>query len=305
MIERLTQRPGSIDGIAFLRDGTPVTAGRDGPLVAHGSAPRILAETEGSFACVVDGVALVAASTIGELVWLHAATGEEIRRTSPFDEGVGCLAQDPNGLVAAGGDSSTLSLFDADGSRRWVAETYKWPYALAFEGPVLHVATWDAYVYSVPLDPLPPGSVDAPYALPYPANGPAAPMPYFALVVHEGRAVLGHERGALLFTPTSGATLAEVEVDAIHALALCPKRRVVAGGGQGACVYTWRLDDLHEHARHLLASDAAVTPASSYVPAYAEFHAVSGPAAVTALAFGPDDRLYIGTAGGELWALES
>jgi len=303
---------GAIDALVFGPDGALVSAARDGAIRRWGSDPALLCTAEGaSYHVLSAGPMLVAGSTSGELVWIDWRSGAVVRREQAMDEGITCVCARGDGLVAVGGDSCSVRLYDASGRLVWAGETYKWPYAMCWspDGERLIIATWDAYLYEVEMNDLPPGTVDEPYEIPYPDETPSAAMPFFDVlcVDHEKVALCnaGEDGEPSVFVARCGESdlVASFTCGAIHALARSPDGTLIAGGGNDGIVFVWDAQTLVERARFDLGEGLpAVAKGQDVVyPAYADYHEASGPGSIFSIAWHPaGGSLFVGTQGGSI-----
>lgn len=314
---------GAIDALVFGADQVLVSAARDGAIRCWGANGTLLHATErGSYHVLSAGPQLVAGSTSGELVWLDWRARTVLRSEQAMEEGITTICARADGTVAVGGDSCTVRLYDANGRLAWVGETYKWPYAMRWspDGQRLLIATWDAYLYELDMDALPSGTIDEPHEIPYPATTPHAGMPFFdMLCVGSERVALsnageGGEPSVFLVRRGEPDFVASLACGAIHALALSPDGRSIAGGGNEQVVFVWDAETLVERARFVLDGDtltagrpladnvtAPTRAADDDYPAYAGYHPARSPASIFSLAWHPSgEELFAGTQSGAI-----
>lgn len=288
-----------VDAIVATDDGW-LSAGRDGTIRRWPSGQIVHRCIKGDF---VTSFAGRFAGTLHSQVLQRGNEG-----FSPIfeamEEGIGDLAAAPDGGVFVCGDDNRVEHRRADGSIVWVAETYKFPYALDVDDDTLFIATWDAYLYPVDLAVPPKGTANEPTELPYPEH-PPAPMPLYDVVsLGNGRvAVASHgERGETTLHGWSvGETkpLWEASLDPIYALDFHSGRDLIAAGGDAGVVH-FRSADGSAHGSETL-PEVRGEVSDAWFPAVAEFDELGTANAVTAVAFdAKGESVLVGTSSGVL-----
>ncbi len=286
-----------IDAILATDDGW-LSAGRDGTIRRWPDGDVVHRCDEGDF---VTSLTEGFAGTMHSRVLRLGADGVDTAFHA-MEEGIGDVAAAPDGGVFVCGDDNRVEHRRPDGAIVWVAETYKFPYALEVGDGRLFIATWDAYLYPVELGLPPNGTAAEPTELPYPEH-PPAPMPLYDVVsLGENRvAVASHgERGeATLHGWTVGATEArwEASLDPIYALDFHVDRDLIAAGGDAGVIHFRDSNGTARGSETLPEVRGEVSDA--WFPAVAEFDDLGTANAVTAVAFDRSgESVLVGTSAG-------
>ncbi|HVJ21920.1 MAG TPA: hypothetical protein VM686_41230, partial [Polyangiaceae bacterium] len=312
--ELVGHHPGGIDAVAVLPGGAILSAGRDGAIRRWPGGETFFAGEKrySPGALALDLRRELLAAAVGTDVVVLDFTGQEKTRFGAMEEGVGLLHATGDGW-AAGGDSARIALFDPDGSARWAGETRKFPYAFAQHERELWIACWDAKLYRLDLDSLPPQTdADSPPFLGYPAN-PWGPMPFYAvLALPDGRAVVasgideepqdgGHSSFHLWAQQAKAAEdeLCVSEEGPLHALAYDPESNTVAAGGDRGTIV--RFCPARQAVLERLPLPESTLAGSFEIPNGAPFAGASRGSTITSLAFVERDVLVVGTASGALY----
>lgn len=294
-----------VDAIAPLGDGW-LSAGRDGTLRRWPGGRVVHTCDGGDF---ITSLTPGFAGTVHSEVLRLTATGELEGRFTAMEMGIADVAAASAGGVFIAGDDNRVEHRRADGAIVWVAETYKFPYALEVDGDgaTLFVATWDAYLYPVDLAAPPTGTGDEPTELPYPSH-PAGPMPFYDVVAMGNHRVAVASHGAedepTLFGWVHGQTEAmwQRALGPVHALAYHPGHRLLAAGGAAGVVSFWSADGSERGS--VAIPESGDLSGHAWFPAVAEFDTLATTNTVTALAFGAaGESLLVGTAGGAIHQL--
>jgi WD40 repeat protein len=287
---------GGLESLAVASDGTVISCGADGRVIAWRSAEEVLFERPGlrTIAISRDGT-IVAGSQHGRVFRVRSgAVDEPYGRFDDSHGGVGSVAISPDGShVALGGGLSEFAIHAIDGPRRWHGQTYKWPYVVRFSPFDRRVlcATWQPDLHVVDLDALPP---EGDLYGDYPGTGPVFDAAFLA----DGQIVTVGATEDAGFVRVDGEELTSDE--GMHAVVLADDVLVVGGNDQSITAYDART--LSRRGSHVLGEPWAEGGRRADVPSHAPFYSTSGDDAIVALAR-RRESIVCGTAGGRILEL--
>lgn len=217
-------------------------------------------------------------------------------------------------LVAVGGDSDRVLLFDMNGERRWQGTTHKYPCRVRLVDDSLMIASWDGMVFEVALDALPEmmdsgGWMGATASL-FGDHPPAGGMPAFDVTrLRDGHVVAvgvdasqgfgvkwkpGHQESIPGSISTEGG---------LHAIELSPDGQWLATGGNDKAVSVLNAADFSMVARLDVTGCVPEDDSSAPFSASVDYYEGSGAAAVFSLEWAHDGSgIYIGTQSGAVLA---